>query len=275
MQNKNDFCLWPNGTIPSYAPLWPLAIGDVECARPIQGGRHDYYCIHIVISGKLKLTIDNKTSIQVGEGDMFVIWPQNSYFYESVEAAPKPARILWMRIGGVLAEEYLHKLGFSEKRLFFKSPDPDKVKAIFNEFSRMAVKYDDTCEFNSISLLYELLIYRCGDSGVSLKQNARLSERVRHFMEQEVGRGFNIQQICSVFDISRFTLFNCFKNDMGISPEQYLQRIRINKAKSLLLTTDLPISRIALFSGYSNEQQMFRQFKKHVFMTPGDYRRVQ
>ncbi len=59
---------------------------------------------------------------------------------------------------------------------------------------------------------------------------------------------------------------------LGVSPKQYLVRLRADAAARLLATTDRPIARIAAECGYYDQSQLTRQFRAHVGMSPSEYR---
>ncbi|WP_346352976.1 AraC family transcriptional regulator [Azotosporobacter soli] len=64
-----------------------------------------------------------------------------------------------------------------------------------------------------------------------------------------------------------------FKKNMGVSPLEYIQRVRLNKAKELLANTRLPIIQIAHMTGYSHHSSLSRAFKDVEKMTPVDFRK--
>jgi len=69
----------------------------------------------------------------------------------------------------------------------------------------------------------------------------------------------------------RAHLFNAFKARTGLSPKQYLTKIRIDKAKELL-AGPLTIDQIASSVGFNDALYFSRQFKKSTGMSPSEYR---
>lgn len=63
-----------------------------------------------------------------------------------------------------------------------------------------------------------------------------------------------------------------FKDSFGINFVDYLNGFRIEKAKGLLKTTNMLIKDIAISTGFNSQQNFIRVFKKHVSMTPGQYK---
>ena len=63
------------------------------------------------------------------------------------------------------------------------------------------------------------------------------------------------------------------QGDDRYSPLQYVLRRRIGEAQTLLITTDLPVTRIAAQVGYDNPSHFNAQFAKAVGMAPRTFRR--
>ena len=88
----------------------------------------------------------------------------------------------------------------------------------------------------------------------------------------------NMHQRISMDDIvaqvpaSKRNLSRRFREATGESPAEFIQRMRIERAKSLLETSDIPIDRIIEKVGYSDGSAFARQFRNHTMMTPTEYR---
>ncbi|MDZ8222503.1 helix-turn-helix transcriptional regulator [Nostoc sp. ChiVER01] len=61
---------------------------------------------------------------------------------------------------------------------------------------------------------------------------------------------------------------------MGLSPHQYVIQCRIEQAKFLLTSTQLPIIEIALQVGCSSQSNFTTLFRKHIGITPKAYREM-
>ncbi|MDP4092811.1 MAG: AraC family transcriptional regulator [Bacillota bacterium] len=89
----------------------------------------------------------------------------------------------------------------------------------------------------------------------------------------------NFERDISLNDIARFVFLSpsyftrAFKEETGISPINYLLKVRVNRAKELLTDTEMKISDIALNVGFSNQQRFNEIFKKHTRFAPLQYRK--
>ena len=66
-----------------------------------------------------------------------------------------------------------------------------------------------------------------------------------------------------------------FKNEKGETIFEYIQRLRIEKAKNQLKNTTLTIETIAAKTGFNSSRSFIRVFKKYEGTTPGEFRRSQ
>jgi len=89
----------------------------------------------------------------------------------------------------------------------------------------------------------------------------------------------NFERDISLGDIAKFVFLSpsyftrAFKEETGMSPINYVLKVRIERAKELLTDTGFKISDIALSVGFSNQQRFNEMFKKFTHLTPLQYRK--
>ena len=90
-----------------------------------------------------------------------------------------------------------------------------------------------------------------------------------HFREQGT-----IPRVVDLANIPERTLKRRFKIAMGSSLIDYLQNLRVEEAKRLLETTEMPVDEISFDVGYEDPSFFRRLFKRRTGLTPSRYRRM-
>ncbi len=92
------------------------------------------------------------------------------------------------------------------------------------------------------------------------------------YIHTYLDRDLSLAELASVVNISPTYFASLFKQEMGISPHQYVIRQRVEQAKLMLAKTDLAIADIALQVGFSSQSHLTQQFKRFTGMTPKQVR---
>ncbi|WP_353475222.1 AraC family transcriptional regulator [Salipiger sp. H15] len=87
-----------------------------------------------------------------------------------------------------------------------------------------------------------------------------------------LGEPASIAEIARTLEMSRNGFFKSFRETVGLSPYQWLLSQRVERARRLLLTTDLPLVEIALTCGFSDQSHFTRIFKRLEGTSPGRWR---
>src|SRR5690606_25962239 len=93
-------------------------------------------------------------------------------------------------------------------------------------------------------------------------------------IQKQAFQTFQLKQVAAALSISSVRLTQKFKEEYGITPIQYLTSVRLEKAKTLLLETNLTLEQIAETIGYQNGFYVNRLFMKHMKITPSAYRKM-
>ncbi|WP_106769056.1 response regulator transcription factor [Paenibacillus faecalis] len=96
---------------------------------------------------------------------------------------------------------------------------------------------------------------------------------IARYLEHSYHEEISLQDIASRFFLSREYISRKFKQEFGVTLSDFLGRLRIDKAKILLLNPQLRIAQIAEMVGYQDEKYFSKVFKKLEGLTPNDYRK--
>lgn len=96
---------------------------------------------------------------------------------------------------------------------------------------------------------------------------------IARYLENSYHEEISLQDIASRFYLSREYISRKFRQEFGVTLSDFLGRIRIDKAKLLLLNPHLRMAQIAEMVGYHDEKYFSKVFKKLEGQTPNEYRK--
>ncbi|QUH28748.1 AraC family transcriptional regulator [Vallitalea guaymasensis] len=166
---------------------------------------------------------------------------------ESYRLPLEPVSQLQHSLKAQQALESLYKT-FIEKRESYKW----KLKILFQEF------------------VYEALY----DLNNPPKNYANISrvEKALNYINEHYTESISISQLCSMIKLSRGHFTKMFKSITNKTPVEYINQVRIEHSKDLLVTTSLHVKTIAVQTGFNDEFYFTRVFKQYEGCSPSQYR---
>ncbi len=140
--------------------------------------------------------------------------------------------------------------------------------------------HDDTYHFllrnarKSLSnmTLYIQYLVRLTQKYLEQKSDQSTAKAIQTYIDQHYAEDISRSILTDIFYLDPDYASRLFKNELGISFKNYLIQKRIDVARNLLVSTDLPINTIADHVGYGNYSYFTRIFKKVTGVTPVEYR---
>ena len=97
-------------------------------------------------------------------------------------------------------------------------------------------------------------------------------QRIEEYIEANLDSDLEIGQLADLVRMSRSHFTRAFHNSVGVTPHRYVIQNRVMRARELLATTNLPLSDIALTTGFSDQSHFSRRFHEIVGIPPGAFR---
>ncbi len=94
------------------------------------------------------------------------------------------------------------------------------------------------------------------------------------YIQQNVKSELTLREVAEHVHLNPSYLSVLFKEQVKVTFSEYVTRRRIQRAKELLMTTDLPVSEIAEESGYRTSKYFIKIFKELEGKTPSAYRKI-
>jgi AraC-like DNA-binding protein/ligand-binding sensor protein len=106
------------------------------------------------------------------------------------------------------------------------------------------------------------------------QQNSELPviTRAKEYIQQNQAEDLSLGQVAKAVNTSTFYFCKLFKKVTGLNFTDYVSRVRIEKAKNLLLNPNLRVSEIAYEVGFQSLTHFNRVFKKVIGQSPTEYR---
>ncbi len=99
--------------------------------------------------------------------------------------------------------------------------------------------------------------------------------RAKEMIASHLVEGLSVERLAQECSLSRSYFTRAFKRSTGLSPHEWLMKLRIDKAKTLMTQSHLPLSQIGLECGFADQSHLSRVFLKQVGVAPASWRRAQ
>ncbi|SHI02646.1 AraC family transcriptional regulator [Clostridium grantii] len=107
------------------------------------------------------------------------------------------------------------------------------------------------------------------------KNNENISNKIKEYIEKNYGNmDLNVSLIADVYEMSPSYISKLYKEEVGDSILNYVNKVRMEASKKLLVRTSDNINVISEKVGYSHSNVFIRMFKKYYGLTPGQYRQL-
>lgn len=231
------------------------------------------YLIHYIIDGEGSYTVNDKT-YKLKKNQGFLICPNTVTYYEADK--DNPWSYMWIGFNGVKAGTYLNYANLNEENVTFEYSKDDCLKEYITEMLKLKeMNYSNELKLEGLLYFFMSKLAEARKDTfdkTSYKSTELYLEKSIEFIENNYSHNIKINDIASYIGINRSYLTNIFKKSINVSPQEFLVNYRIDKAATLLKTTDLSIKAVAKSIGYSDPLTFSKIFKKIIGESPKSYR---
>lgn len=96
---------------------------------------------------------------------------------------------------------------------------------------------------------------------------------VQDYIRANIGEQLSVERLALVAGLSPSHFLRAFRQTVGQAPHQYVRATRLELAEQLVMTTDMPLERIARLTGFASHSHMTAAMRRHKFTTPSALRR--
>lgn len=251
-------------------------IGELKAQKPHTSKRENLasYLFFMVLDGSGHLEYDGQL-FPLRKGDCVFVDCRKQYAHHSSEDL---WTLKWVHFYGPnmngIYEKYVERGGHPS----FHPRDLGAFGNILQELYLLAessVYVRDMKIFEKLTGLLALLMEESWnpERNTGATSQRRNLQNVKEYLEQHYSEKLTLDNLAETFFINKFYLTRVFKEQFGITVNNYLLQVRITHAKQLLRFTDLSIEKIGQECGMNDANYFTRMFKKIEGSTPGEYRK--
>lgn len=93
------------------------------------------------------------------------------------------------------------------------------------------------------------------------------------YIQEHYSEKTAVSDIASTIHISERECYRLFRNNLGMTPVEFIVSLRLQKAQELLIYTDKSVLEVAVETGFGTSSYFGKIFKQYHHITPGDYRK--
>jgi AraC-like DNA-binding protein len=235
-----------------------------------KNGDDNYHYIH-TNRGKGKLIIRKKEYI-LKENMGFIINPNIAHKYFPIE---EPWTTIWVTFNGYGVEKLMRTM--FQNWLVFNLSAKDVLESLLEELF-VLLSVNNKSNVNKCSaILYSFLMNLKDEiQSMDLKINCNKEDRLQiviKYMEANFSKNILLADLANIINVSPQHLCKLFKNVYHIRPIEYLNMIRINKAKEILMNNkNYSIKEISKIVGFSNSNYFCYKFNEVANITALQFR---
>lgn len=156
-------------------------------------------------------------------------------------------------------------LGRSSERLYFERALSilKNAKSLVNVIAAEAILTELFCEMANTAQQHAMQL-----------EDKQIIESAVKTLETTENYRLTLDELANSFGISKYYFIRLFKQHSGYTPMEYFQRVKLQKACTLLTDSSLSIRKISEFLGYANQYYFSNAFKVMFGLSPSEFRRL-
>lgn len=226
---------------------------------------------HIVYEGEGVIQRNN-VNYNVNKNKMLVIWPNEVIKFNYSPSGPWWYRWFWL--AGTKSQWILNKLGINPDNPFFDISGCNNLLACLEE-TEETFKSEKYSSFFPIHAAWNIVDALEKDIATPLDSTGsdNIADMCRILIENKPDSFSNVNDLAKHFNLDRSTIFRLFKASFNLSPKEYIDKLRFEKACQLLSMNEMRIKEISNICGYDNQCYFSAAFQKRFGLSPTEWRK--
>lgn len=185
-------------------------------------------------------------------------------------------QLSWIHFHGEMVASIYDKYVIRGGKPVFTPASIDGFTDVYQELFSVASSSDYIRDMRINSLLNQLLVLLMAESWHPLSRTDGREKRnmlnIKIYLDEHFAERIVLDDLAAQFYINKFYLVKSFKQQYGVSINNYLRELRITRAKKLLRFTERKVEAIGIECGLGALTYFSRTFKKVEGISPTEYR---
>ncbi len=245
-------------------------IGSI-CDHPFPAHVHDVVEIVCLRTGSLRMTIAGQSHL-ILPGDIAIAFPSMPHSYE--EVSPDASGLSLIFLPDTIAE-FFHTFRTMQpvSPLLSGQSKAPELDAIITGLLKITAENPATpLKLGYLHLFLSYLFTCLPLVSASRNPHSTLVYQMLQYISEHFTEPLTLESTAHALGISRIHLSHIFSQQLHINFRQYINTLRIDRAKTLLHDPSNSISQIAYLCGYGNQRTFHRAFLTQCSITPSQYR---
>lgn len=234
------------------------------------------YLLHIVFSGKGKYYVEGKV-YSIESGQIFLIYPGITTTYQA--DTEDPWSYGWVGFSGLRCPFILSQMGFSADNHVITIANIEPLRACIQSMmdTHKLTYANELYRTSHLLHFFAYIIEQQSDELTASRSYPRsvYAQLAMQYIENNYMNKIKITELADYIGVDRSHLTKSFHEEYHVSPQEYLIRLRMEKAEYLLTHTSQPISIVAHNVGYSDALAFSKIFRQRFGLSPSDYREAE
>lgn len=235
--------------------------------------RDDYhnYLIFYICEGRLSVRSEDRTMV-AGPGQIGFLNCHVPHEYHTIGNT----EFVWLHLDGANTAQFYQEIADRHDGFVFSTPCAEEIKQRIYEII-YACRNEQL--LNEIQLSYKLygiltaLLDETANHSTERSPSSSTVEAAMQFIHTHYSEPISLPEVAQRVNMSQYHFSRLFKKECGYSPHEYIILLRLNHAKHLLKTTDMPVKTVAHSVGYQNVVTFTNAFTNRVGLSPGKFRK--
>ena len=172
--------------------------------------------------------------------------------------------------------EYLYDEFMKRGTPVFDDKQIDHYKHILKDIMENSTGFSLHWEYQTSERINHLLTYLIWMTSLTSEKKQTADDTARkvlNYLHSNLNKNMTIDLLADYAGISKYHLIRLFKKETGFTPIDYLNTLKVSRAKILLQRTTMTVTAISHSVGISDEKYFSRLFKNHTGLSPNQYRK--